>query len=577
MNKIFGLVFSLILASCIHQSPTALIETTVTEPFDIETAVYVQNWNERNLAALSKYKIIGQCGGLPKVNVKTAPGFCVGLIDGGENTIFPRTAVEIGRGKILVVDMGGWAEKRGRIYQLNLQNGTYIRTTLLDGKTAKSEQVKKMLDRPHLIQKGPDGLFYLGSVSQITRFNPDELNTEKIEVLIENIPNQGLHPLKAFTFDHEGNLYVNVGSATNVCQKQGLFGSKKSSCSEAEDLNIGQAQIRKYMRLPSGQYSKTFEVYAKGLRNSMGLIWHKEKNVLLQAENGRDAINDKNNKLSNINLPHEEFNIIKSGAHYGWPYCYDMNILNPEWPYKNCQGFEKPFLLLPPHSSPLSMLRYNGKMFPAWYQNRILFSLHGFQQQGHRIVAYSQDDNGLPMGKPQSVVYGWDTHGEQAMGSPVGISENSDGSLLIVEDKSRKVLRLFYDPQLGDGKPVQELPDYITDDGSEDLKTKNLQIQLEKILSTSQPPLFAKIQKQMIDKNCIGCHTGADARGLELSPYDYIENEKRIIEKGKARQILSHLNGNTEFAPMPPDGFDTESEKKEIIKIYTDWLTVKGL
>ncbi len=591
----FGLV---LLNSCVHKPK--LISTLKTDtqekynPNDFfpETADYVKNWESRKLAAsvLSQYKITGDCGGFPRVNVKTAPGFCLGQLDDGNGTVFPRTAVEISPGKILVVDMGGWANSNGKLYLLTLTNGKYIRTTIMDAAKSADPKIKIMLDRPHLILKGPDGLFYLSSVSQIVRFNPNTANfLNSAEVIIKNIPNAGLHPLKAFTFDNQGNLFINVGTATNVCQKMGIAFAKKSYCLEVEDNDIGQGQVRKYTRLADGSYDKNFQVYARGLRNSMGLWWHKDKNILLQAENGRDAISDLNKSLSGRNLPHEEFNVVKEGGHYGWPYCYDNGLANPEWSYLNCDKYSKPYLLLPAHSAPLSILIYKGTLFPAWYQNRMLISLHGYEPLGHRIVAYRRDDNGLPVKEPMSVVYGWNADGPQSMGSPVGLSQMSDGSVLIVEDKSRKVLRLFYDPQNGDGTPVVEIPDKVGDDAAADDKEKQLKNKLAEVLQLSNPPLFAQIQNKMIDTSCYGCHSGADARGLELSRYDYIGNEARILSEKKGRQILYHLYGanlykldlpidfQNGFLPMPPDGFKDKKETQDLISLYLAWLKLQGL
>lgn len=592
MNRFFknSFLFSLLLAglfaACSHKDANTYTQTenprlVPPEGTDVETAEYVSPRSHRSIAKeLPQYKITGTCGGFPRIDVKTAPGFCVGLLDNGDGTVMPRTAVEIAPGKILVTDMGGWDPSNGKLYLLTLINGKYVRSTVFNAFGSQDANLKAMLDRVHMIAKGPDGLIYMASVTRVVRFNPLKPDwTKNIEVLISNLPDVSgaLHPLRAFTFDNNKNLYINIGSATNVCKKEGLQFAKNSVCPAAEQNENGQAQIWKYTRTADGKYSPQYKVYARGLRNSMGLWWHKEKNVLLQVENGRDSISEIDPKISPRNFPHEEFNVIKEGAHYGWPYCYDNNLPNPEWSYINCSKYAAPYLLLPPHSSPLSLNIYNGSMFPAWYQNRMIIGLHGYEPLGHRIVAYLRDDNGLPTKKPLSLVYGWNADDKQALGSPVGISQMSDGSLLIVEDKSRKVLRLFYDAQAGNGTPVDEIPDTVLDDKSADAKLNQLKEKLSSALSGSNPPLFAQIQSKMIDTNCIGCHSGADARGLELAPYDFENNEIRIIENKKARQILGHLQGHTGLIQMPPDGFKDDNEKKAMIDLYISWLVQKGL
>lgn len=563
---LFSIAFTLLSCQSVSKKKS--------EPFETEEAPYVKRWQERQLAAeKSEYKIIGTCGGLPKVNVKTAPGFCLGLVDSGENMIFPRTAAELDQNNILVVDMGGWAENRGRIYLLKLINGKYQRSVLLDATKLKNTAKKPALDRPHLIKKGPDGLYYLGAAGTISRFNPSAADVEStLELIITNIPKLGLHPLKSFEFHPRGDLFVNVGSATNVCQKDGFYFQKKPNCKEAEENEIGQALVRQYFRETNGTYSPNYKIYSRGLRNSMGLYWSQTHEALIQIENGRDDISNKSTDLSNIDLPHEELNILYPDKHYGWPYCYDNNLLNPEWRHLSCHNFEKPYLLLPAHSSPLSMLNYQGKMFPAWYKNRIIMTLHGYEARGHRLVTFLRDDRGLPTGKPLSIVYGWDKSGSQGLGNPVGVTELKDGSLVIVEDNTQKVVRLFFDAKLGDGKPVDEIPAIVTQSPEEKNRIRNLKIDLDKALGLSQPPLFARIQEKMIDKHCASCHSGADARGMQLNEFDFINNEKRILKKEKSFDILDRIKGKTHLSQMPPDGFESENEKKEIIDLYVQWL-----
>lgn len=572
MKNIILYAFVIFASACSLQSLKQKVTTQNDQP---ETTDYVKNNDERKIAALSVYSTSGTCGGFPKISVSTAPGFCVGLIDSGEGMVFPRTAVQVDAKNILLVDMGGWATSNGKLYMLTLVNGKYVRKTILDAATSKNPLVKKALDRPHLILRGPDGKFYLSSVSMIVRLNPLAQPIENsFEVVIDELPNLGLHPLKVFTFDDQQNLYVNVGSSTNVCKKQGFYFEKKSDCSEVEDKNIGQAQVRKYLKNNDGTYSKNFIVFAKGLRNSMGLLWNPNLQSVIQAENSRDNIAENDPTLNNTDLPHEEFNILSEGKSYGWPYCFDNNIQNPEWKGFDCSSQTAPLMLMPAHASPLSLMEYKGNLFPAWYKNRMLISLHGYEPRGHRIVAYFRDDKGLPTKDPLSIVYGWDSKGTQATGSPVGLTEMSDGSVLIIEDKSRKVLRLFYDAKLGDGKPVNEISKSITLPA--DKNTELLKRRLEETLGAGNPPLFAKIQNQMIDKHCVGCHSGADARGLQLDKYDFEGNEKRILENKKQNQILSHLKAENNFAQMPPDGFTDLNERNRLIDLYIQWLNSKN-
>ena len=387
------------------------------------------------------------------------------------------------------------------------------------------------------------------------------------------MPAQGLHPLKAFTFDEQGGIYINVGSATNVCQKSGVQGERKSLCDEAENMQLGQAQIRRYQFMNDRKVSPQFEVYAKGLRNSIALTWDKKRSVLLQGENGRDAINKYNPEISTSEFPHEELNVVEKGKHYGWPYCYDDNKANPEWTNVNCSRFEKPYIFLPPHSAPLALHYYEGSLFPSWYRGRLLATLHGYEPKGHRLVAFKRDDRGLPTGIAQSVIYGWDTKGDQKYGSPVGLTELPDGSLMIVEDTNQKVLRLFFDSTKGDGAPVQELDQASVDlnpqDPAEEEKRK-LRL-IDKMRDGNAPP-FTQFQAKVIDKTCYTCHGGENAPGVQLLRYDDDGNALRIRESGKAQEILEMMRGNPNYPPMPPQGFDSTAEQKEAARLIEAWV-----
>jgi glucose/arabinose dehydrogenase len=584
--KIFIPFFLIILFSC-QSSPSkndsdAFSQYQKTEPnwMDAEDYVrYVNFFSRTPSNEMSKYRITGDCGGYPRVDVKTAPGFCLGLVLDGGGTKKPRTAAVISESEVVLVDQGSWNPYDGRIFTLRFANGKSEVKEILNAKSFASTDIRReIINRPHQVTLGPDGKYYVGAFSAILRFDPRAANPlETIELMIRDIPAQGLHPLKAFAFDKKGSIFVNVGSATNVCQKSGITGTKSKSCAEAENFQVGQAQIRKYQFTGDGKISPKFEVFAKGLRNSIALAWDEKRNILMQGENSRDAINKLDAKISNKDFPHDEINIVEKSKHYGWPYCYDKNLNSPEWKYINCSGYAPPAKLLPPHSAPLAFHFYQGSLFPSWYQGRMLISLHGYEAKGHRIVAYKRDAKGLPVGEAQSIVYGWDTKGEQKFGSPVGLTELPDGSVLIIEDTNRKVLRLTYDANAGDGLPVEEINSESSDTDPQDPKEEELRrVALEKRINVANPPPFALFQKKVIDKTCYVCHGGENAPGVQLLRYDDIGNAKRIVSSEKVQEILEMMRGNPDYPPMPPQGFDSPEEQQEAERLLSAWVKTLG-
>lgn len=542
-----------------------------------------------------KYKITGDCGGYPKISVKTAAGFCVGLVyDGAGVTKKIRGISSLGDNRIVFIDMGGWAEFNGKIYLAQIPIKTAPRV-LIDMKSFKANDPRRgIIDRPHQIMKGPDGKYYVGAVGGIYRFNPLSSNpVQTIETVIEGVPNQGLHPLKSFVFDNEKNIILNVGSASNVCQNFTKYASSDpaknpknyqrhqfANCPEVESETIGQAQLRKYKRLSDGSYSKAFEIYAKGLRNSVALYWDTEKNVLIEGENGRDAVAKFAPQYADAEFPHEEINVISAGKHYGWPYCFDQNINNPEWENINCSQYEKPYLLLPAHAAPLGFLNYQGNLFPSWYKGRLLLTLHGYEMSGHRLVALLRDDKGLPTGTPQSIVYGWDADGDQGLGKPVSLAELSDGSVLISEDEPQnKILRLFYDPKLGDGRPVQEIDKALAvgqkpEDEAQQVAAWKKQLD-EKLRAQKVEP-FIKFQAYVIDKVCYQCHQVKGSPGVQLKQYDFVGNQQRIIEAGKAKELNEILHDNPKFPKMPPQGWDNPAEQHQAAEWIAAWVKSLG-
>ncbi|MES2324113.1 MAG: PQQ-dependent sugar dehydrogenase [Pseudomonadota bacterium] len=369
------------------------------------------------------------CGGFPRLDVKTPDQFCVALL--ADKFDFPRGIQPLPNGDLIVVDMGSWEANVGSVWLLKPGDGAYQRTRLLNG-----------LDRPNGIVLGPDGLVYVGVVGRIFRFDPRDPRGTMKDV-IDALPGTGRHGLTTMRFDQRGDLFVNIGSASDHCE--GADGSAPVStalCGEAQGPNA-KGVIRKYaMQWPAGTVGK-FEVYAEGLRNSMALAFHPANNALWQADNARDAIQVAMPGLKNDNdLPHDELNLVRKGRHYGWPYCYDDNQASPEYPAAKCSAYQAPERLLPPHAAPLGMVFYTADQFPAKYKGSLVIGFHGYRQYGHRLVALLPDKKGEPRGRMVNLIHGWSRKPKQDMGAPVDVKLGPDGNIYLVEDRPGRVIRL---------------------------------------------------------------------------------------------------------------------------------------
>ncbi len=548
-------VFYFVLTGCATARPRAKQLNEVSYGHD----------SLRNSASPSVYSVRGECNGLPRVSVKTAPGFCLGLVDNGEGLIKPRYALQIDPKHLLVTDMGGWKPNNGQIYLLTFENKKWTRKSYFNSSNVSADE-KCILDRPQQLVFGPNNQIFVTSAQCVAVLSMTQKNpTDQITIQIRNLPTDGLHPAKVITFDPVGNIYMNVGSITDNCELE-----TTETCKETEGLS-GRGVIRKYARLANGDYDSNYTIFAKGQRNSMALHWDVNSSTLWTAENARDYIERKDSRLNGQEKPSDEMNIIQENAQLDWPYCYDRGLVSPEFPKAICSQYVPPHLLFPAHSAPLSFLMYSGNLFPKWYQNRLLVSFHGYAPYGHRIVTYKRNENVQPVGDPLSIVFGWDARGNQKVGSPVGLTQGLDGSVFIVEDNSQKILQLYYNKSEGDGAPVAELKlgtipvdeSKLAADFQKAEEKRKLAFTAK--MNQSNPPLFSRIQSSVIDTNCTMCHGGVNYPGIQLLKYDDIGNYKKLKE-----QLWARLNGQG-IPQMPPSGLP-ESDKAQLLELVKQWM-----
>jgi glucose/arabinose dehydrogenase len=513
-----------------------------------------------------QYKSVGLCAGLPKVNVQTPPGICVGVVASGFR--FTRGIAERKPGEFFVADMGGWAVDKGSIWKITRQpNGTYLKKQLL-----------AQIDKPSGVQIGPDGKHvYVGTPANIFRFDPDDTSVNgkpRLKVVIKApAPEGARHPLKQFVFDKKDPsvLYVNVGSASDVCEAH----KNANPCPEAEG-DEARGAIRKYKLGPDGMPVSS-QIVARGLRNSMALEVHPTSGLLLQGENSRDLINKADPKLEDEELPHEELNAIDVGGepkHYGWPYCFDNNVNNPEYPNVDCSKFKAPALLLPPHTAPLGMKYYTGDMFPDVYKGNLILGYHGYKPYGHRLVMVPVDERGVPRGEPLDIIRDWDKKVATGdpQGAPVDVIVAKDGSIYVTEDKNGDILRVVYESGKGDGKPLVPVPPKKIVDPEEQKRCDALE--------QMTGPL-ADLQREVLDAACTSCHgtAGGAPGGFVLRKCDPEANAKRLttpwstigplVKPGDTQSspLLALLKGEGGLPQMPAGGISPEQTE-----VVLEWI-----
>ncbi|WP_242927825.1 PQQ-dependent sugar dehydrogenase [Pontibacter vulgaris] len=289
-----------------------------------------------------------------------------------------------------------------------------------DGKADETVEIVSGLNSPNGVAL-KDGALYVAEINRILRF-PDIENTyrnkPKYEVVTDKYPSDAHHGWKYIAFGPDGKLYVPVGAPCNICK------SEKPIYASITTIN------------PDGSGQ---EIYAEGVRNTVGFDWHPVTKELWFTDNGRDMLGD--------NMPPDELNrATKKGQHFGYPYCHAGTIADPEFgKQRSCDEFVKPVQTLSPHGASLGMKFYTGNMFPAEYKNQVFIAEHGSwnrsEKIGYRVALVTQDAAGKTTYK--AFAEGWLQDGKE-WGRPVDVAIMKDGSMLVSDDSNNAIYRITY-------------------------------------------------------------------------------------------------------------------------------------
>ena len=352
------------------------------------------------LAALT-----AQAQGLPLDKIRLPPGFHITLFAG--NVPNARGMAWGDRGTLFV-----GSRREGKVYAIKHQGG-------------KSTQVLVIatdLNMPSGLAFS-NGALYVGAVDRILRYDDVEARlasaptaTLRPVVVSDKFPDETHHGWKYLRFSPDGWLYVPVGAPCNVCvpdERHGLI-----------------ARIR-----PDGS---GYEVFARGVRNSVGFDFDPLTRELWFTDNGRDSMGD--------DLPSDELNHApRAGMHFGFPYCHQGDTPDPDHATRACSDFTPPVAMLGPHVASLGMRFYTGTQFPAEYRNNIFIAEHGSWDRSKKI-GYRVKRAIVAGGKlvrQEVFAEGW-LQGQSAWGRPADIEVMADGSLLVADDHAGAIYRISY-------------------------------------------------------------------------------------------------------------------------------------
>ena len=306
----------------------------------------------------------------------------------------------------------GTRQRGGPVYALVDRNG--------DGYADRVRRIATGLDTPNGVA-WKDGALYVAEISRILRFDgiDERLDDPPRPVVVtDDYPTDRHHGWKFIAFGPDGWLYVPVGAPCNVCESREIY----SSITRIRPDGTGR------------------QIWAHGVRNTVGFDWHPETGVLWFTDNGRDRMGD--------DRPPDELNRApEPGMHFGFPYCHGGDIPDPEHGSRGvCAKYVPPAARLGPHVAALGMRFYTGGMFPAEYRNAPIWTEHGSWNRstpiGYRVMRARLDGSRVVSVEP--FAEGWLGRGGARWGRPVDVEVMPDGALLVSDDHAGAIYRITY-------------------------------------------------------------------------------------------------------------------------------------
>lgn len=364
---------------------------------------------------------------VPLDQLKLPPGFKIGVF--AEGVTSARGLALGAKGTVFVGSMTAH-----QVYALVDTNG--------DGVADAVKVVSRGLVQPTGIAFR-NGALYIAAATKIVRLDDIEAHLDappEPVTVIDGLPSEH-HSWKFLAFGPDGLMYVSVGSPCNVCDRP------------------DEPRFSTILRMkPDGT---AVEIFAKGVRNSVGFDWSPITHEMWFSDNGRDELGD--------DIPSDELNVAPTaGLHFGFPYCNQGDLLDPDFGKgHSCSDYVPPVLKVGAHVASIGLRFYTGTMFPAEYRNSIFVAQHGswnrsvpigyrvmfVKVDGRRVTDYRPFVDGFlhgVRGTPPQVAPD-PTKSNRANGDayarPADVLVLKDGSMLISDDQGGRMFRVTYSPK----------------------------------------------------------------------------------------------------------------------------------
>jgi glucose/arabinose dehydrogenase len=347
--------------------------------------------------------------------VSLPPGFHISLF--ADKVEAARQMAIADDGTIFVGSFGFYARnpRIGNVYA--------VRDADHDGRADEVKTILSGLNFPNGVAFR-DGALYVAERHRVTRYDGilRRLDNPPEPVVLAPLPvseNSVVHSWKYLRFGPDGKLYLPIGTPCNVCAREESFGT--------------------ILRMNADGSNP--EVFARGIRNSVGMAFEPGSSALWFTDNGRDSMGD--------NVPSDELNrATMAGQDFGFPFCHQGDVPDPEFGKgKACADYRPPVVKMGPHVAAIGMTFYTGDMFPAQYKNQLFVAEHGSWNRnaplGYRIAVVQVQDGSA---SGQEVFASGFLDGDQPRGRPVDLLQLPDGSLLVSDDSQGVIYRITYKP-----------------------------------------------------------------------------------------------------------------------------------
>lgn len=288
-----------------------------------------------------------------------------------------------------------------------------------------------------------DGFLIVVEHNRVLNFPAAEFFYEGPDVaVIEVVPQGGLIPVEDESYNHgartcrvgdDGKLYITLGQPHNV-QPMAKF-------STYDRYGIGGI-----VRMDPFDGSKR-EVFALGVRNSVGMDFNPKDKTLWFTDNQTDGLGDE--------VPPGELNrATAAGQHFGYPYWGGKFKVAGSPAAADLKDMKEPARAVfpqvefPAHQAQLGMTFYTGNQFPTKYRGGAFVAAHGSWNRTKptgALVNFVPINPDGSAGRAEVFAEGWldETTGTYR-GRPVDVAVAKDGSLLVSDDYAGAIYRITY-------------------------------------------------------------------------------------------------------------------------------------